>query len=177
MPKKIIQRFMPDHQKIKDNKHLKMFGALLHNANLWHLNRRSVSKAFAVGLFFAFMPVPFQMVLAAGFAIIVHANLPLSITLVWITNPLTMPAIFYFCYVVGTWIVDVPTRKFAFEANWQWLIDSVSTIGPAFIVGCGVLAAVFALLGYLTINIIWRFSVAKEWKKRKARRSQATPSS
>jgi uncharacterized protein (DUF2062 family) len=171
MPKKIIQRFMPDHQKIKDNKHLKMFGALLHNANLWHLNRRSVSKAFAVGLFFAFMPVPFQTVLAACFAIIVHANLPLSITLVWITNPLTMPAIFYFCYVVGTWIVDVPTRDFAFEANWQWLIDSVSTIGPAFIVGCSVLAAVFAFLGYLTINIIWRFSVAKEWKKRKARRS------
>lgn len=162
---------MPDHQKIKDNKHLKMFGALLHNANLWHLNRRSVSKAFAVGLFFAFMPVPFQTVLAACFAIIVHANLPLSITLVWITNPLTMPAIFYFCYVVGTWIVDVPTRDFAFEANWQWLIDSVSTIGPAFIVGCSVLAAVFAFLGYLTINIIWRFSVAKEWKKRKARRS------
>jgi uncharacterized protein (DUF2062 family) len=170
MPKKIIQRFMPDHQKIKDNKHLKMFGALLHNASLWHLNRRSVSKAFAVGLFFAFMPVPFQTVLAACFAIIVHANLPLSITLIWITNPLTMPAIFYFCYIVGTWIVDVPTRDFAFEANWQWLVDSVSTIGPAFIVGCSVLAAVFAFLGYLTINIIWRFSVAKEWKKRKARR-------
>ncbi|MFT6193549.1 MAG: hypothetical protein ACJASU_000445 [Cognaticolwellia sp.] len=170
MPKKIIQRFMPDYQKIKDNKHLKMFGALLHNASLWHLNRRSVSKAFAVGLFFAFMPVPFQTVLAACFAIIVHANLPLSITLIWITNPLTMPAIFYFCYIVGTWIVDVPTRDFAFEANWQWLVDSVSTIGPAFIVGCSVLAAVFAFLGYLTINIIWRFSVAKEWKKRKARR-------
>lgn len=172
MPKKIIKRLMPDHQTIKNNKHLRIFGDLLHNANLWHLNRRSVSKAFAVGLFFAFMPVPFQMVLAAGFAIIVHANLPLSIALVWITNPLTMPAIFYFCYLVGTWVIGAPAGEFAFEASWQWLVDSVSTIGPAFIIGCGVLATVFAILGYMTINSLWRFSVAKEWRKRQARRTK-----
>lgn len=170
MPKKLIKRLLPDHQTIKDNKHLKIFGTLLHNANLWHLNRRSVSKAFAVGLFFAFMPVPFQMVLAAGFAIIVHANLPLSIALCWVTNPLTMPAIFYFCYLVGTWIIGVPTREFAFEASWQWLVDSASTIGPAFITGCFVLAITFSILGYIAINNFWRFSVAKEWKKRKTRR-------
>ena len=171
MPKKLIQRLMPDHQTIKNNKHLKIFGALLHNANLWHLNRRSVSKAFAVGLFFAFIPVPFQMVLAAGFAIIVHANLPLAVALVWITNPLTMPAIFYACYVVGTWIIGVPTRKFAFEASWQWLVDSISTIGPAFILGCGVLATFFSILGYLLINAFWRYSVLKEWQKRQVKRS------
>lgn len=170
MPKKMIKRLMPDHQTIKTNKHLQIFGDLLHNANLWHLNRRSVSKAFAVGLFFAFIPVPFQMVLAAGIAIIVHANLPLSIALVWITNPLTMPAIFYFCYLVGTWIIGAPTEEFAFQASWKWLVDSVSTIGPAFIIGCGVLATVFAILGYIAINGIWRFSVAKEWQKRQARR-------
>ena len=111
------------------------------------------------------------MVLAAGIAIIVHANLPLSVALVWITNPLTMPAIFYFCYLVGTWIIGVPTKKFVFEASWQWLVESISTIGPAFIIGCGALAVVFSMLGYLTINTLWRFSVAKEWKKRKNRRS------
>ncbi|UUO22554.1 DUF2062 domain-containing protein [Colwellia sp. M166] len=170
MPKKMIKRLMPDHQTIKNNKHLQIFGTLLHNANLWHLNRRSVSKAFAVGLFFAFIPVPFQMVLAAGLAIIVHANLPLSVALVWITNPLTMPAIFYFCYLVGTWIVGVPTKQFAFEASWQWLVESISTIGPAFILGCGVLATIFSILGYLIINTLWRFSVAKEWKNRQTRR-------
>lgn len=172
MPKKIIKRLMPDHQTIKTNKHLQIFGDLLHNANLWHLNRRSVSKAFAVGLFFAFIPVPFQMVLSAGIAIIVHANLPLSIALVWITNPLTMPAIFYFCYLVGTWIIGAPAGEFTFEASWQWVVDSVSTIGPAFLIGCGALAAIFGLLGYITINSLWRYSVAREWRKRRASRAQ-----
>jgi uncharacterized protein (DUF2062 family) len=49
-----------------------------------------------VGLFCAFIPVPFQMLLAAPSAIIFSANLPVSIALVWITNPITMPPIFFF---------------------------------------------------------------------------------
>lgn len=169
MPKKFIKRWMPDHHTIKNNKHLKIFGDLLHNANLWHLNRKSVAKAFAVGLFFAFIPVPFQMVLAAGMAIIVHANLPLSIALVWITNPLTMPAIFYFCYLVGTWILGVPEQGFSFQASWQWIVDSVSTIGPSFLLGCGVLATIFSIIGYFGIQALWRYSVSREWEKRKWR--------
>lgn len=157
---------MPDHQKIKENKHLQIFGDFLHNPNLWHANRHSIAKAFAVGLFFAFIPVPFQMVLAAGVAIIVHANLPLAIALVWITNPLTMPIIFYGCYVVGTWVVGSEKQAFEFEASWQWVVDSLSTIGPAFLVGCGVLATVFGLAGYLIITWLWRYNVAKQWKAR-----------
>lgn len=170
MPKKLIKRLMPDHQTIKTNKYLQIFGNLLHNANLWHFNRRSVSKAFAIGFFFAFIPIPLQMVLAAGLAIIVHANLPLSVALVWITNPLTMPAIFYFCYLVGTLIIGAPTDEFVFNANWQWVVDSISTIGPAFIIGCGVMASICSIIGYITINSAWRFSVAKEWKKRQKKR-------
>lgn len=169
MPKKLIKRFMPNHQSIKDNKYLKIFGNLLHNPHLWHMNRHSVAKAFAIGLFFAFIPVPFQMVLAAGTAILMHANLPLSIALVWLTNPLTMPAIFYACYIVGTWILDKPEQKFIFEASWQWVVDSITTIGPSFLLGCGVLAVIFSILGYIGIQALWRFSVIKAWQKRKER--------
>jgi len=173
MPKKIIKRMMPDHHTIKNHKHLSIFGELLHNPNLWHLNRRSVAKAFAVGLFFAFIPVPFQMILAAGIAIIVHANLPLSIALVWITNPLTMPAIFYFCYLVGTLILGEQQQEFAFEASWQWVVDSLSTIGPAFLLGCGVLAILFSIIGYFGIQALWRHSVVKEWGKRQLRNNNS----
>ncbi len=166
MPKKLIKRFMPNHKTIKENKHLKIFGDLLHNPHLWHLNRHSVAKAFAVGLFFAFIPVPFQMVLAAGVAILVHSNLPLSIALVWLTNPLTMPAIFYACYLVGALVLNEPEQEFVFQASWQWAVDSLSTIGPAFLLGCGVLAIIFSIIGYLGIQVLWRYSVIKAWKKR-----------
>jgi uncharacterized protein (DUF2062 family) len=30
---------------------------------------------------------------------------------VWITNPITMPPIFYGCYKLGAWILDVSIEK------------------------------------------------------------------
>jgi uncharacterized protein len=166
MPKKLLQRWMPDPHKMQENKYLKIFGSLMHNPNLWHLNRHSAAKAFAVGLFCAFIPIPFQMILAASLAIIAHANLPLAVSIVWITNPLTMPAIFYACYLVGTLILGEEEQAFHFDASWQWVLDSLQTIGPAFLIGCGALALTFSVIGYFSIHALWRYSVARAWNGR-----------
>jgi len=166
MAKKIIQRFLPDHDKIKNNKSLKVFGSLLHDANLWHLNRRSARGAFAIGLFFAFIPVPFQMLLAAALAIPFRVNLPLSVALVWITNPLTMPPIFYGSYLVGSTVLGQDGQHFSFEPTVQWLVDSLSTIGPAFMLGSLICASIAAIIGYFGIDLLWRTSVSRAWKKR-----------
>ncbi|MDN3652621.1 DUF2062 domain-containing protein [Thalassotalea ponticola] len=169
MPKKLIKRYLPDHTSIKSNKYLQIFGEVLHDANLWHLNRRSVAKAFAVGLFMAFIPVPFQMIFAAGLAIIFHANLPLSVALVWVSNPVTIPPIFYFCYVLGTTLMGVPEKQFEFSLSWEWFVSSLSTVGGPFLLGCLVCAIFFATLGYFVINFIWRYQVTRNWKKRLTR--------
>ncbi|MCE9969096.1 DUF2062 domain-containing protein, partial [Aeromonas salmonicida] len=89
MPKRIIKRWMPDQKTLKENKRLQLFGNLLLDNNLWHLNRRSAAGAFGVGLFMAWIPVPCQMLLAAGGAIACRVNLPLAVALVWLTNPIT----------------------------------------------------------------------------------------
>ncbi|MBQ4832334.1 DUF2062 domain-containing protein [Pseudoalteromonas sp. MMG010] len=169
MPKKTIQRFLPDPNKIRHHKSLRIFGYLLQDANLWHLNRRSARGAFAIGLFFAFIPVPFQMVLAAAAAIIFRVNLPISVVLVWITNPLTMPPIFYCSYLVGTLVLNQPEQHFAFHPTWEWFVQSLTTIGPAFLVGSLVCATIAAVIGYVGINLLWRHSVlkAKAAKKKK----------
>ena len=170
MPKNIIKRFLPDHQTIKDQKALKMFGTLLHDANLWHLNRRSASGAFGLGLFFAFWPVPFQMWLAAALAIPFRVNLPLSVATVWITNPFTMPPIFYGAYLVGAAVLDQPTQEFKFQASWEWVMASLGSIGPAFLLGCLICAVFFGLLGFFGMNMLWRRSVRKAWQKRRQQR-------
>ncbi|WP_286890439.1 DUF2062 domain-containing protein [Pseudoalteromonas sp. ESRF-bin5] len=167
MAKKTIQRFLPDPNKIRHHKSLKIFGKLLQDANLWHLNRRSARGAFAVGLFFAFIPVPFQMVLAAATAILFRVNLPISATLVWLTNPLTMPPIFYGSYLVGTLVLNQPEQHFAFELNWVWFEQSIETIGPAFLVGSLVCASIASIIGYFGIDILWRRSVVKARAARK----------
>ncbi len=170
MPKKFIQRFLPDHNKIKQNKAVNMFGDVLHDANLWHLNRRSARGAFAIGLFNAFIPVPFQMWLSALGAIVFKVNLPISVALVWVSNPLTMPPLFYGCYLLGEWILGGEKQPFKFELSWDWLVASLSTIGPAFITGCLVAATICAVIGFFGIDLMWRYSVKKSWQRRKLMR-------
>ena len=168
MARRFIQRFMPDHQKVRESKAIRIFGSLVHDANLWHLNRRSASGAFAVGLFCAFIPVPFQMLLAAASAIPFRVNLPLSVGLVWVSNPITMPPMFYLCYLVGNAILAEPPQPFAFELSWEWLGHSISTIGPAFILGCLILGTLSSLIGYVAIRLLWRRSVVKAWRNRQS---------
>lgn len=165
MPRKFIQRIMPDPHTIKNNKSLSIFGDILHQPNLWCLNRRSVARAFAVGLFFAWVPLPSQMIMAAGTAIWFRANLPLSVVLVWITNPLTIPPMFYGAYRLGAWMLSTPPSDFAFELSMDWLIHEMSTSWQPFLTGCATLAIGSSLIGYFTINTLWYYSV----KKRRSR--------
>lgn len=171
MPKKIIKRFMPDHHKVREHKHLQIFGTLLHDPNLFHLNRRSVSGAFAVGLFMAFVPVPLQMVFAAGAAILVRVNLPVSVALVWITNPITIPPMFYSAYKIGAWLLQVPPRPFHIELSLEWLMTELTVIWQPFLLGCFVSGVFSAAVGYAVIRGLWRLHIISYIKKRRQLRA------
>ncbi|MCW8831681.1 MAG: DUF2062 domain-containing protein [Gammaproteobacteria bacterium] len=166
MPRKFLKKFMPDPHEIMHNKALSLFGTLLHEPNLWHMNRRSMAGAFMVGLFFARWPVPFQMLLAAAGAILLRTNLPMSIGLVWITNPITMPPMFYFAYVVGTWVVGAPEMAFSVELSMEWLMNELSLIWKPFLTGCLILGIISSAAGYFTISWLWGHIVMKERKRR-----------
>ena len=167
MPKKLIKRFMPDHHKVRTHKHLKIFGDLLHDPNLWHMNRRSVSGAFAVGLFVAFVPIPLQMVLAAGVAILVRVNLPIAAALVWITNPITIPPMFYSAYKIGAWILQTPPRAFHIELSPDWLMTELTVIWQPFLLGCLVSGLFTAAVGYMLIRGLWRLHIVSYIRKRR----------
>ena len=163
---------MPDHIKIRNNKQLnKVFGTLLHDPNLLHLNRRSVSMAFFVGLFMAFVPLPSQMIMAAAVAIFVRCNLPIAVGLVWVSNPITMPPFFYFAYKVGTWILGTPEHVFTFELSWEWIGTELAAIWEPFLLGCTVSGLVFGALGYGVIRLLWRLHIVSAIKERKKKRA------
>ncbi|GAB4391330.1 MAG: DUF2062 domain-containing protein [Gammaproteobacteria bacterium] len=170
MPKKMLKRLLPDTHTIIEHKYLRIFGTLLHNPNLWHLNRYSVSTAFSVGLFCMFMPIPFQMVLAAAIAIIVLANLPISAALVWISNPITMPPMFYFAYKVGATVLDIKPQPLNIELSWEWLSAKLHLIWEPLLLGCFICGVGAALIGNLTIRLIWRIVVTRNWNLRRQRR-------
>ncbi|MCP4408240.1 MAG: DUF2062 domain-containing protein [Gammaproteobacteria bacterium] len=173
MPRRLIKRWFPDLHLVRTHRSLRLFGGLLHNPNLWHLNRRSVAGAFAVGLFTAFVPVPFQMVLAAALAIAFRVNLPISVVLVWISNPITMPPIFYSAYLLGQFVLGVIPREFNFELSMYWLTTELSNVWRPFLLGCFLLGAGSALVGYTSVRLYWRYLIVQKFERRQNRRRRS----
>ena len=173
MTKKIIQRFLPDPNWIRSHQSLRFLGTWLHNPNIWHLNRHSVSIAVFIGLFMAFVPLPSQMIMAALTAILFRVNLPVSVVLVWVSNPLTMAPIFYMAYKVGFALIGhSEVDSFAFELSWQWLTTGLATNWQPFLLGCLVCGLFCGLVGSVSVNFLWRRHVIKRWHQRRLVRKQ-----
>ena len=162
---------MPHPEKLKQSRSLQILGDWIHEPNLWHINRYSTSTAFFIGLFCAFIPLPGQMLIAALVALRLHSNLPLSIALVWTSNPVTMPPIFYGCYLLGSHILGTPEMAFEFELSWRWLGTGFLNIWQPFLLGCLLCGLFFGCLGFLVVNQVWRLFVFQRWQDRKKRRS------
>jgi uncharacterized protein (DUF2062 family) len=173
MSKKMLQRFIPSQEKIQNTKGLRFLSKWIMKPELWHLHRTPVSKAFAIGLFWMSIPIPSQMVAASITAIFFRANLPLSIVLVWISNPLTMPPIFYFNYLVGTWVLGEKTvDSLGFEMSWEWLLNTLGDLWQPLFLGSAVVGLVLGLIGYITVLILWRLQIILKWRNRQKARKE-----
>lgn len=177
MPRHLFKRYAPDHDVIRNHKHMRLFGKLLHNPNLWHLNRRSVSGAFAVGLFWAMIPMPMQMLAAAATAIPCRVNLPVSVGLVWITNPFTMPPIFYFNYLVGSQIFPGSALNMDdFQMSTEWVSHSLGEIWQPLYLGSLIVGTVLAAISYTGMRLFWRWHVIHHYKKKNRYKGNKPPS-
>lgn len=169
MPKKFLRKYLPDPQRIKQNRSLTIFGRLLGDPNLWHMHRKSVSMAFFVGLFVMWIPLPSQMILAAGAAIILRCNLPLSVALVWITNPFTMGPMLYLAYRLGSLMMGLPPRHIEFEISLHWIQTQMIAIWQPLLLGSTTLGLISGTLGYITIRLLWRLHVVQYLKDKQLR--------
>jgi hypothetical protein len=177
MPRKLIKKYMPDEQTLRNHRHLGWLGRHLHDPNLWHLTRKSVARAFLVGLFCAFLPIPGQMLVAAVLAILICSNLPISVGLVWITNPLTMPPIFYLSYRVGAWVLDIDRVASEHSWNLHTIQTQITSIWWPLLLGSVICGIISGLLGYMLINRFWIWHVNRSWRRRMQQRSGRGPRS
>jgi hypothetical protein len=166
MKKNFLKKFIPAPEKIQNNKHLKMFGKILQDPNLWHVNRRSVSRAVSIGLFSCYLPFPGHTIIATFLCILLSANLPIAVALVWVSNPFTIPPMFYFAYKIGVIVLHSHIAKFHFHVSFHWLINEIDTVGPPLLVGSLICGSILAIIGYIAVQWYWRRSVQNAWKKR-----------
>ena len=156
---------IPSREEILAINSLKFMHGLINETNLWHFNRRSVSRGAMIGLFMCMIPMPFQMVPAAFLAFFLTANIPLSLGLVWISNPVTMPPMFYATYKLGAWLLGTEPVD-SFEFTTEWLAQGLAIVWKPLYFGSVVAGVVLAFFGYFGVQLVWRYRVIKKWRAR-----------
>lgn len=184
MPKKLIRRFLPTPTKIKSLLGNGFIGSRLADPNLWHLNRKSASRSVFWGLLCALLPLPMQSVLAASGAIYWRINLPIAVSLTFLSNPLTLVPILLFGYFLGSTLLGVPmlgideikTLLFSASDILQGSGEDTATASYftsfwVLIFGLIVEAFLIAGLGYLAILAAWHWHILSSLQRRKKTRT------
>ncbi|MFK7730054.1 MAG: DUF2062 domain-containing protein [Pseudomonadales bacterium] len=170
MPRRFFKRHAPDPETLKQTRHLRWLGRSLEDPNCWHVNRQSVSRAFLIGFIVAFMPIPMQMLVAGVCALRFHANLPIAVGLVWMTNPITFAPMFYAAYRVGTALLNIDPVAISFDGGLSAISSQLADIWLPMLLGCAVCGVMSGLLAHAIVWRVWRWQVLSRWQERKRRR-------
>jgi hypothetical protein len=174
MPLKLFRKYLPDIEAVRSGRLVTLFGRWLQHPNLWHINRRSVPGAVAIGLFCGLIPGPVQMVSALLVAIPCRSNIPLAMVVTWYTNPFTIVPLYLVAYEVGRLVLGtdpamgvttIPDWNWTLAAMWDWVIS----LGKPLVVGLVVLALGLAVSGYFITRLAWRVYVITAWRRRAER--------
>jgi uncharacterized protein (DUF2062 family) len=167
MPRRFFKRLSRQRHSLKERWFMRPFQAVLHHPEYWSLNRRSVTRAVALGMFCAFIPLPVQMPFAAVGAVLFRINVPVAIAGVFVTNPLTTVPIFYAAYWIGCFMLGQPSDRFSFEMSWQWVQSDLLPVWKPFLLGCFALGVGSALLSYVLLGSLWHLSLVRQYYERK----------
>ncbi len=134
--------------------------------DLLSVNRRMVSRAILVGMFIAMIPMPMQMLAVILVAPFFRFNVPIGVSLVWITNPFTMPFIYYIEYITGNFLL-MQEGIGDIQLTMEWFTENIGNIFVPLYVGTFFYSVIFSVGGYYLVNWLWILSVHQEKKDKK----------
>jgi len=160
--KSMLKKYSPKRENIN----LGWLNKYLTDPELWKWNKKTIAKAFAIGLFCAFLPLPVHMLLAGILAVTFSANILLSLLVVWVNNPITILPIIYFTYKLGASIIGIEVDP-EFEFSFGYLMDNFWSATIALWTGGLISSIVASLVGYFSIISIYKYRAYKRirrWK-------------
>jgi uncharacterized protein (DUF2062 family) len=174
MPRRLFKQLSRQRHHLRTRWYMKPFQSVFGESSYWSLNRRNVTRAVALGLFIAFLPPPIPHTLMAVFAAIaLRVNIPVTLTSIFITNPVTMGPLYYAAYWVGCHVLgDTPMTRLPKAAPGDWLPAFHGPILEPFIIGCLLLGLAVAVLGYIVLGLSWHLSLVYKFYQRKRLRRE-----
>jgi uncharacterized protein len=165
MPRRLLKKFIPAPNFLRERWFLRPFGERLQDPQLWTLHRRGVTPAFGAGLAICFVPLPVHLLLACTTAVVCRLNIAVICTTTFLLNPFSAVPVYYAAYRVGAALLHVPRRRFHFP-TWSW--HALVPVWRPFVLGCLVCAVVVGVLGWAVLEILWRLQVKRRYRRRHA---------
>ncbi len=137
------------------------------------VNRRMVTRGVAIGLFWAFIPMPMQMLAVIAMIPFIRFNVPIAITMVWLSNPFTMPFMYYMEYLTGNFILEKEGIH-DIELTVEWFSNNIGDIFVPLYVGTAFYSIIVTGLIYVLLNRLWISSVHSEKYARKKKQKDST---
>jgi hypothetical protein len=163
-----LRSLAPRREQLEAHPWLRGLAPRLSNPRLWRWSRRSVALGLAIGLFIGFLVPVAQIVLAAAAAVLLRANVAVAAAGTLVTNPLTVPPIYYAAYHLGAWATGAsPSPSFSFDDPLKIAESLGSNLAPLF-AGLALTACVAAVASYILVSQVWIWRVS-------ARRRGARP--
>jgi len=125
------------------------------------INRRSVTRGVGIGLFWGFIPMPMQMAAVLATTPFIRFNVPIAISMVWLSNPFTMPPMYYMEYLTGNFLLGREGIHNV-QLTVEWFKNNLGDIFVPLYVGTAFYSIVVSGLIYLGLNWLWIRSVRKE---------------
>jgi len=132
------------------------------------VNRKAISRGVFIGLFWGFVPMPMQMLAVLAITPFLKFNVPIAITMVWLSNPITMPFMYYMEYQTGNFLLGNEGLD-NIELTLDWFSNNWDRIVAPLYVGTIPYSLGVSGIIYFIINKLWIDSVKKETSRRKKR--------
>lgn len=148
---------------------------LLEKYNLprayFNVNRKMITRGVWIGLFWGFIPMPMQMAAVIAVTPFIRFNIPIAIAMVWLSNPITMPPMYYMEYLTGNFLLGREGID-NIELTLEWFSNNMGDIFIPLYVGTAFYSIVVSSLIFILLNWLWIRSVndEKDQKKKNSRR-------
>jgi uncharacterized protein (DUF2062 family) len=166
MPRGLLRKITPRSETLRKHWALKPFSRFFGDPRLWSLQRRTVAPAFGAGLAICFIPLPIHIPVAAMIAIFCRIHIPTIMLALVAVNPLTLVPAYLLAYKVGVLVTGATEHAFRFQMSWNWVQHGLGPMWKPFLVGCGITGALIGLLGYVLLDVLWRYNVRKKYRER-----------
>ncbi|SFV69812.1 hypothetical protein MNB_SM-4-1674 [hydrothermal vent metagenome] len=131
-------------------------------------NRKMISRGILIGIFIAFIPMPMQMALVLAFMPVFRFNVPIALAMCWLSNPFTMPPMYYMEYLTGSFFLGSEISNV--EMNVEWFQENIDDIFIPLYLGTFFYSFVGSISAYWAVNHFWKKSVHTAKKKHRHHR-------